>query len=185
MSERRVVVVAALASEVAHVPDGVEVVLTGLGKSAAAAVTAELVAERGPGSIDVWNVGTAGALRDGLEGIHLPSRVLNHDLNAEAIRSLGIDPREELAVAGGDGIVLASGDVFVADPVLRDALAQRAHLVDMEAYGVVLACERRGVPIRVVKHVSDQADEGAMSWADAVEVSALALGAWLVDHLPG
>lgn len=182
---RQIVVVAALASEVAAVPDGVEVVLTGLGKSAAAAVTAELIAHRGSDAIEIWNVGTAGSLRDGLEGIHLPSRVLNHDLNAEAIRALGIDPMDELLVGGGDGVVLASGDVFVADPILRAALAARAHLVDMEAYGVVFACTRRDVPVRVVKHVSDQADEAAMDWADAVAVSAEALGAWLAANLPG
>jgi len=181
---RRVVVVAALAIEAAHVPDGVEVVLSGLGKSSAAAATAELIAERGAGAVEVWNVGTAGALRDGLAGIQLPGRVLNHDLNADAIRALGVDPLDELPVLGGGEVVLASGDVFVADPVRRAQLADRAHLVDMEAYGVVLACRRRDVPVRVVKHVSDQADEAAMDWADAVDASARDLGAWLAANLP-
>jgi len=56
----------------------------------------------------VVNIGTAGALHDGLAGIHLP------------------------------GTVLASGDVFVTDPAVR---------------------ARLDVPVRLVKHVSDHADE--------------------------
>ena len=79
--------------------------------------------------------------------------------------------------------MLASGDVFVTDPVVRARLAERAHLVDMEGYGVVYACRRLGVPVRLVKHVSDAADEGANDWPALVEVSAVALGEWLAANL--
>jgi adenosylhomocysteine nucleosidase len=185
-ADRRIVVVAAFAAEVADVPDGIEVVLTGLGKSAAAAATTERLLTGGDRDrIEVWNVGTAGALRDGLAGVFTPGSVLNHDLNGDAIRALGLDPLDHLTVDGGDGTVLASGDVFVADPVVRDRLAERAHLVDMEGYGIAFACSRLGVPVRFVKHVSDNADEAAVEWADAVAHSSAALGAWLATHLPG
>ena len=60
--------------------------------------------------------------------------------------------------------MLASGDVFVADPAVRDPLARRADLVDMEGYAVAYACRRFGVPVRLVKHVSDNADEVALDW---------------------
>ncbi len=103
-------------------------------------------------------------MRDGLAGIYLPSEVVNHDINATAIRAIGLDPQESLQIDGGDGTVLASGDVFVTDPVVKARLAERAHLVDMEAYGVVFACRQFGVPVRLVKHVSDSADETAMDW---------------------
>jgi nucleoside phosphorylase len=79
--------------------------------------------------------------------------------------------------------VLASGDVFVTDPVVRDALAQRADLVDMEGYAVVYACRRFGVPVRVVKHVSDSADASALDWPRVVDHSARVLGEWLAEHV--
>ena len=58
------------------------------------------------------------------------------------------DPLDVLAVDGGDGTVLASGDVFVTDVALRARLASIAHVVDMEGYGVVYACRRLGAAVR-------------------------------------
>jgi nucleoside phosphorylase len=109
--------------------------------------------------------------------------VINHDINGDAIRALGYDPAEIIELDGGDGTVLASGDVFVTDPVIRRRLAERADLVDMEGYGVAYACRRLGVPVRLVKHVSDRADESALDWPTLVETSARALGAWLSTHI--
>jgi nucleoside phosphorylase len=108
--------------------------------------------------------------------------VVNHDMNAEAVRALGYDPQELLTLPGGDDSVLASGDVFVSDPVVREALAARAHLVDMEGYAVAYACLAMGVPVRLVKHVSDNADESALDWPRMVDRSARALGAWLASE---
>jgi adenosylhomocysteine nucleosidase len=130
----------------------------------------------------VVNVGTVGALRDDVSGLCRPSMVINHDINGDAIRALGYDPEDELAIDGGDGIVLASGDVFVTDPAVRAHLAERAHVVDMEGYGVVFAARRLGVPVQLIKHVSDAADEGANDWATVVEASAVVLGDWLAEH---
>lgn len=174
--------VAALASEAAHLPSGVPLVLTGVGKTAAATAVTRALAQS-PDITEVVNVGTAGALRPGLTGLHVPGTVLNHDLSAGALRALGLDPVDVLDVPGGDRTVLASGDVFVADPLVRDRLAERADLVDMEGYAVAWACRAFGVPVRLVKHVSDNADDGAMSWPDLVDASARALGAWAEQHL--
>jgi hypothetical protein len=109
--------------------------------------------------------------------------VINHDMNGDAIRALGHDPDDEIRIPDGDGSVLASGDVFVTDPAVRSRLAERAHVVDMEGYGVAYACRRLGVPVRLVKHVSDSADEGANDWPSLVEASAIALGEWLADNV--
>lgn len=180
----RPLVVAAAASEVAHLPADVPVVITGIGKTAAAVATARTLA--GLGRLDdvvVVNLGTAGALRDGLTGLHEPVAVLNHDISADAIRTLGHDPRERLTLRSGAGPVLASGDLFVSDPVVRDELARRADLVDMEAYAVAYACAEFGVPLRVLKHVSDNADEGALEWAALVDRSARDLAAGLAELL--
>lgn len=176
-------VVSAVAGEARYVPDGIPVVVTGVGKTAAAVAVSRALAGRDISELVVLNVGTTGALRDGLSGLYLPSMVINHDLNAEAIRAIGLDPQEELHVEGGDGTVLASGDVFVTDPVVRARLAERAHLVDMEAYGVVYACREYGVPVRVVKHVSDSADEAALDWLALVDASAKILGEWVTAYV--
>lgn len=184
----RFLVVAATEAEAAHLPGGVPLVVTGIGKTAAATETSRALAhDPDPASLMVLNVGTAGALRDGLSGLHRPGTVLNHDLSADAVRALGYDPRELLDVPGGDGTVLASGDVFVSDPVVREALAARAHLVDMEGYAVAYACARFGASVELVKHVSDNADAAALDWPALVDASARVLGEWVrsrVEH-PG
>ncbi|HEY3515226.1 nucleosidase [Kribbella sp. NPDC051137] len=176
-------VVSAIAGEARYVPDGVPVVVTGVGKTAAAVAVSRALAERDTTDLVVLNVGTTGALRDGLSGLFLPSKVINHDVNADAVRAIGLDPQDELPIEGGDGTVLASGDVFVADPVVRARLAERAQLVDMEAYGVVYACRAYGVPVRVVKHVSDSADEAALDWPALVDASAKVLGEWVSENV--
>jgi adenosylhomocysteine nucleosidase len=60
--------------------------------------------------------------------------------------------------------------VFIQDAEVRRALAERAHLVDMEGYAVARACVAMGVPCDIVKVVSDTADEGAAgSWAGRMD----------------
>lgn len=177
-------VVVATRAEAAHVPAGLDVVVTGLGKTAAAVATTRAILERDRDGLVVVNIGSAGALRDDVEGLHEVGTVLNHDISADAIRALGYDPEEELRVGESD-IVLASGDVFVTDPAVRDELARHAHLVDMEGYAVAYACRQLDVPVRLVKHVSDNADESALDWPALVDLSARELGRWLADHAPG
>jgi nucleoside phosphorylase len=173
-------VVAATKAEAAHVPAALEVLITGIGKTAAAATVASALAVR-DGITQVINIGTAGALHDGLDGLHEVGRVLNHDISADALRQLGFDPMEWLDLSTSD-VALASGDVFVTDPLVRARLAVEAQLVDMEGYAIAWACRRHGVPVRLVKHVSDNADEGAMSWPEVVDLSARELGAWLAAN---
>lgn len=183
MSVEVALVVAATRAEAAHVPRHLPVVVTGIGKTAAAVATTRALAGMDPARTCVVNIGTAGALRDGLDGLHLPGAVLNHDMSADAIRALGYDPEERLGLEGGDGTVLASGDVFVTDVAVRDALALRADLVDMEGYAVAYACRRMEVGVRLVKHVSDSADASALDWPRLVDHSARVLGRWLEEHL--
>ncbi|MBX3032234.1 MAG: nucleosidase [Chloroflexi bacterium] len=175
-----VLVVVAAAEEARYLPDGYRTVLTGIGKTAAAIAVTRAILEERPSL--VVNAGSAGALRDGLHGLFEIGTVVNHDMNADAIRSLGYDPRERLIV-GDSSIVLASGDVFVNDPIVRARLAVDHHLVDMEGYAVAYACQELGVPLRMVKHVSDQADESAMDWPTLVDRSARELAAWVQANL--
>jgi len=185
-----VLVVAALAVETAAVPAHLPLLLTGPGKTAAATAVASVLAARPRGRRPlVVGVGTAGALRDGVTGLHVPARVLHHDICADALAQLGAPTTTELALdalpgAPAGDLVLATGDAFVTDEAVRGRLAQRAHLVDMEGFAVAWACRSLGARVVLAKHVSDGADDSAWGWADAVGASAQALGAWLAEQLP-
>lgn len=173
----RILVIAATKSEAAYIPAGLPRVLVGIGKVEAAAATATAISERRPEL--VLNIGTAGALRPGLSGLFVPSLVVNHDYSADAIRALGHPAIDEVELAGGDGTVLATGDLFVTDPAVRDRLATRAHLVDMEGFAIARACQIAEVPCRLVKFVSDAADDSALDWPMVVDRCAQQLGDWL------
>ncbi len=174
-----VLVVSATKAEAAYVPDGLGVLVCGVGKVEAVVRTAEAISRLRPDL--VVNAGTCGALREGVTGLFEPSAVVNHDFDAAGIRALGFDVEDELALPGGDGSVLATGDRFVTDPVVRDGLATRASLVDMEGYAVVRAAQAFDVPVRLVKVVSDGADESALDWPMVVDGCARRLGEWLAD----
>src|SRR5580698_459657 len=99
----RVLVVAATRAEARYVPSDIPLLITGLGKVAAAAGVAAWLAatDRAP-EFEIWNIGTAGALRDGVGGLQLPGRVINHDVSAELLRGMGIKVEDSLPVEGGD-----------------------------------------------------------------------------------
>jgi adenosylhomocysteine nucleosidase len=175
-----VLVVSATPEEATYVPAHLELLVTGVGKVFAATAVARRLAA---GDVSaVVNIGSAGALRDGLDGVFEIGRVLNHDLSAAALRGFGYDPQEWLTV-GPSPTTLATGDLFVSDPAVRDVLAQEAHLVDMEGYAVAWAAQHAGVPVRLVKHVSDNASDDALDWPTLVDRSARSLGEWLRDAL--
>ena len=169
----RPLVVVAVRPEAAHLGDlDVDVVLTGIGKVAAAVAVSRAIAERCPSR--VLNVGTAGALRNGLDGVHRIGRVIEHDLDHDGLAALIGEPVVgEVVLDPDEPITLATGDAFVADAHVRAGLAERAHLVDMEGYAVARACEAAGVPCELVKVVSDTASEGAAtSWKEQADRTA-------------
>ncbi|NLU82017.1 nucleosidase [Rhodococcus sp. HNM0569] len=183
MQRPDVLVVSATRAEAAHVPPEFEVLVTGIGKVAASVAVSAALAQRAGNAPLVVNIGTVGALHAHHSGLFTPSRALNHDLSGDAIRALGYDPRDVLDVEDGDGTVLATGDAFVSDAEVRDALARRADLVDMEGFAVAFAAARFGAQCRLVKHVSDRADESAHGWAATVDASARELGDWLTRYV--
>ena len=95
-------IVSATPEEATHVPAGMRVLITGVGKVPAAAAVAQALA-LDPSIEEVVNIGSAGALHDRLEGLHEVARVLNHDLSADVLRSLGYDPQEWLDLPVTDG----------------------------------------------------------------------------------
>lgn len=171
--------VVALHSEARYLSNGWPVLITGVGKVAAATAVRGALNSQLPNV--VVNVGTAGALRDGLAGAYWVSRVIQHDFDSPTMRSLtgihfggpielGWWPVNEPAVR------CATGDLFVADGMVRRRLALEAELCDMEGYAVAFAAADAGVPVAMLKYVSDPADENARrSWAESVDHTARGL----------
>ena len=88
-----------------------------------------------------------------------------------------LDDRFFMMRVRSDGRLLSSETV-------RARLSAQADLVDMEGYAVASAARAAGVSVRLVKHVSDTADEGAgAAWKDSVESCARDLAAWVITHL--
>ncbi|MFJ9842169.1 nucleosidase [Kitasatospora sp. NPDC101155] len=179
ISPDRPLLVVAVREEAAHLDERLPVLLTGIGKVNAAVALATVLA-RGEKPSEVINLGTAGALRPGWEGIHHVVQVIQHDLNTEVLQTLtGRNYGAPLMVGKGDGPVLATGDLFVDSPAARERLAEHADLVDMEGYAVATVAHRAGVPVRLVKYVSDEAGDGAAhTWRESVDHCARHLADW-------
>lgn len=180
----RPLLVLAVREEAAHLDDRLPVLLTGMGKvNAAAALAAVLAGGQQP--VEVVNLGTAGALRPGWAGTHEVAQVVQHDLDSRVLAQLtGRSYGGPLTLRDGSGPTLATGDLFVSDPDARERLARTADLVDMEGYAIATAARRAGVPVRLVKHVSDEADHGAEhAWRESVDGCAKLLATWVADHL--
>jgi adenosylhomocysteine nucleosidase len=176
--------VVALDEEAAGLDDRLPVLVTGPGKVCAATAVASTLAAGRPSA--VINIGTAGALRSGLDGIHDIATVIQHDFDDDAIAALlGRRYGAPIELRGDAvGLTLATGDRFVSGGDLRDRLAFHADLVDMEGYAVAAAARAAGVPVRLVKLVSDEADEDAGStWASTVADHARTLADWVQAHL--
>lgn len=168
-----------------HVHD-LPILVTGLGKVNAALAVAEVVGRVRPSV--VVNLGTAGALREHMEGTNEVTLVAQHDLNNDGILELtgvwpGPDVRVRPPTPDGD-VVLTTGDTFVTDPVRAAALSLTASLVDMEGYAVARAAHHFDVPARIVKTVSDRANNSAFtSWQSTIVECSEALGLWVADNL--
>ena len=175
--------VVALEEEAAHLHvHDLPILVTGAGKVNAAVALATILGEHSPR--EVVNLGTAGALRDDLEGTHEIATITQHDLDDAALHHLtGLHFGQPVQLAE-EGLILTTGDAFVADRLLRDRLAQTAHVVDMEGYALARAAMAAGIPLRVVKQVSDSADDSAAgSWRASVDACAKRLGEWVRSNV--
>lgn len=195
-------VVVALEQEARHFVTHFPVLVTGVGKVRAALAVAHALGA-GPRPRELVNVGTAGGLHEGMEGTHEIATVFQHDFDDPALHAVtGRHDGPPLALSatravlpearplhactpGGAGApVLATGDRFVAGGPLRERLARMADLAEMEGYAVAAAGAALGVPTRLVKHVSDPADESAgTTWVEGVDACARVLAEWVGTRL--
>ncbi|MET9438340.1 nucleosidase [Streptomyces sp. NPDC006551] len=181
----RPLLVLAVKEEAQFLDTDLPILLTGMGKVNAATALATALG-RGPRPSGVVNLGTAGALRPGWTGTHVVGTVLQHDLDGELLATLtGETYGAPLTLPDGGEVVLATGDAFIADETARARLAVRAPLVDMEGYALASAAALAGVPLRIVKHVSDEAGDGAArTWRDTVADCARSLADWAAANVP-
>ncbi|KEP75047.1 nucleoside phosphorylase [Microbacterium sp. SUBG005] len=165
--------VAAHASELVAFEDdipGFERLLTGVGKVPAAYALTRALSTGEYEEIVV--VGTAGAIDDAVEGgIYDLSGAIQHDvkgLDGTFGEHVFLPTRVE---TGHDGLVIATGDHFVDDAeAVRLIRELGASLVDMESYALIWVAQQFGVPIRILRAVSDRAQDGATElWDDVVE----------------
>lgn len=205
----RPLLVIAMAGEAAELTAGdprfedLPVLLTGIGRINTTLALTDclhryLAAGGLPGA--VINLGTAGALRPGLSGVHRINRVLLHDFSHSSVAAFtgsdeyppidldsdlpgdhsDVDTLDGLEqdAASGARVTLATGDAFVEDSTTRTRLAEDADLVDMEGYAVARVARWFGVPVQLVKLVSDTADESAgQNWRDELPRMARELAA--------
>lgn len=164
--------VAALASELVAFPaelPGFDRIVTGAGKVPAAfALTRALDAKPYD---EVLVVGTAGAIDPALESlVYEVGAAVQHDttdLDGVAGRHVTLPARVE---TGHEGLTIATGDSFVDDAEAVERIsALGGGLVDMETYVFIWVAQQFGVPIRVLKSVSDRAQDGATkTWDETV-----------------
>jgi adenosylhomocysteine nucleosidase len=184
ITAERPLLVLAVKEEAQYLAGDLPVLLTGMGKVNAATALATVLA-RGPRPSGIVNLGTAGALRPGWTGTHVIGSVIQHDLASDVLRTLtGETYGPPLTLPDAGGPTLATGDSFIADEASRERLAAEAPLVDMEGYALAWAAAQAGVPLRIVKHVSDDAGEGAArSWRESVDDCARVLADWAARNV--
>ncbi|MET9723834.1 nucleosidase [Streptomyces zaomyceticus] len=181
----RPLLVLAVKEEAQFLETDLPVLLTGMGKVNAATALA-IALGRGPRPSGIVNLGTAGALLPGMSGTHVIGTVVQHDFDGRLLATLtGESYGAPLTLPDGRDTVLATGDTFISDETARARLAEQAALVDMEGYALAHAAAIAGVPLRIVKHVSDEAGEGAArTWRESVAECARALAEWAEANTP-
>jgi nucleoside phosphorylase len=155
---------------------GVFAILAGVGELAAAAATEALIwyaESQGAPLTRIVNAGVCGSLATGRFAIGEPlvvEKLVHYEFDISGIDDLapGQYPGEPGAVLPLDvaglpesltRVVLASGDKFCSDPALAARLVQEfgAEICEMEGAGVYRTATRHGIPVTLVKTISDEA----------------------------
>ncbi len=171
--------VAALESELASFPedfDGYERLVTGPGKlQATHALTRRLDAADYD---EILVVGTAGSIVPGTRGVFEVTSAIQHDVSdIDGIAGQHVSLPARVTTGRTDGVMIATGDHFVDDgATVAGIRALGAVLVDMETYAYIWVAQQFGVPIRVLKAVSDDAQDDAITdWRATVAACSAAL----------
>ena len=166
--------VSATKEEAAYLPSSADLLITGIGTMAATMMLTKELATRKVLPDRIINIGTAGALEDGMAGVYEIEHAFQHDFSSDLIAEMTGKPcpnGADISVSGQFPVArLATGNAFISDAETRDHLVARASLCDMEGAVLVGVARHFGVPITLLKQVSDNADEeAAVTWFDAVD----------------
>lgn len=171
--------VAALDRELVAFPDelpGFDRLVTGPGKLQATHALTRALERRRYDEIVV--VGTAGAIHDEVDAaVHEVTAAIQHDVtDLDGIIGQHVSLPAILSF-GGEGHTIATGDHFIDDAGAAAGIRELgATLVDMEVYAYVWVAQQYGVPIRVLKAVSDRAQDGARhDWGEATDACSVLL----------
>lgn len=158
--------VAALEAELVAFPadlPGFDRLVTGPGKLQATYALTRALDARPYDEIVV--VGTAGAIDARIHAdVYDVDAAIQHDVtDIDGIvgQHVSLPTRVEF---GQEGVTIATGDHFVDDAEAVSVIRPLgAVLVDMETYAYAWVAEQFGVPIRVLKAVSDRAQDNALT----------------------
>ena len=175
--------VAAMAPELSAFPtaiDGYDIVVTGPGKlNATAGLTEALV--RGDYD-EILVLGTSGTVDESITGTHDVAAAVQHDVwdGEKIIGNHLADSIPTRVETGREGLVVATGDHFVDTAEGAQRVRDLgATFIDMETYAYIWVAQRFGVPIRVVRIVSDGAEEDAFTtWDEVVADCSAKLWNW-------
>jgi len=164
--------VAALEAELVAFPadlPGFDRLVTGPGKLQATYTLTRALDARSYDEIVV--VGTAGAIDPRLEAtVYEIDAAIQHDVtDIDGIVGQHVSLPRRVWIAGA-GVTIATGDHFVDDSEAVSVIRPLgAGLVDMETYAYAWVAQQFGIPIRVLKSVSDRAQDGAITdWRTTV-----------------
>jgi adenosylhomocysteine nucleosidase len=152
-------IITALESELkrAALPDGVEIIYSGLGKINAALTCIKAMEQFSP--CKIINFGTAGKINPQLEGLLEIGKVIQRDMMAEPLAPRGKTPfcdRPQEYLSSGK-YVCGSGDSFVTapDPWL---FSQGVDVVDMELFSIAYVAYHHQIPWHSYKYITDDAN---------------------------
>jgi adenosylhomocysteine nucleosidase len=138
---------------------------SGVGKINATYKSLEIINEFNPKLI--INYGTAGSLRENLNGLYEVSDFFQRDMDASELGfKVGETPLDSINNISFDrkGLSCGTGDNFViSEPKLL------TDLVDMESYALAKVCMIKKIDFICFKYVSDKADRNASkNWKENV-----------------
>jgi adenosylhomocysteine nucleosidase len=155
-------IITALESELKReaLPNGVEIVYSGIGKINATLISIRAIHQYSPKKI--LNFGTAGKINSQLHGLLEIGRVIQRDMDAEPLAPRGSTPyctRPQEYVSTGQ-FLCGSGDSFVTaqDPWL---LSQGVDVVDMELFAIAAVAHDYHIPWQSFKYITDDANESS------------------------
>lgn len=183
-----VLFVAALEEETVAFPADAPILHVGVGKVQAAARLAHHLAVTSDRPNLIINIGTAGGLQgQPLATVIEVGTVHQHDFDQAGVSAfVGRDLEGgpiTLSAPAGTVARLTTGDRIVTTERDRRDLAATADLVDMEGYAIAAVATRFGIPVRIVKAVSDAADDETFTtWTGTLRHCSDALVGWLAER---